>query len=46
MATHLSFALFYVDLIAEDDKGEVLGIVRTRLDQELVSPTVEGLEGL
>jgi hypothetical protein len=46
MATHLSFALFHVDLIAEDDKGEVLGIVGTRLDQELVSPTVEGLEGL
>lgn len=38
-------ALLYVDLVAEDDKGEVFGIVRGGLDEEFVTPRVERLEG-
>ena len=41
---YLSLAFFHVDLITEYNKGEVLRVVWTRLDQKLVSPTVQGLE--
>jgi hypothetical protein len=42
----LSLALFYVNLIPKNDKGEILGIVGTCLDQKLVSPAVQSLERL
>ena len=34
-----------VDLVPEDDKGEVVGVPRTRLYKELVAPRVEVVEG-
>jgi hypothetical protein len=43
---YLSLALFHVDLVPENNKGEVLGVMWARLDQKLVSPTVQGLERL
>jgi len=43
---HLSLALFHVNLIAKNDEGEILGVVRTCLDQELVSPAVQSLKRL
>jgi hypothetical protein len=42
----LSLALFHINLIAKNDEGEILGVMRTCLDQELVSPAVQGLERL
>jgi len=42
----LSLALFHIDLIAKNDKGEVLGVVGTCLNQKLISPAVQSLEGL
>lgn len=35
-----------IDLVADDDEGEVVGVMRGSLDEELVSPAVEVLEGL
>jgi len=35
-----------VDLVADDNKREVLGISRTRLDEELVSPALQCLESV
>jgi len=35
-----------IDLVAEHDERKVLGIARTGLDEELVAPAVEVLEGL
>jgi hypothetical protein len=35
-----------VDLVAEHDEREVLGIARTGLHEELVAPRVEVLKGL
>jgi len=43
---HLSLALFHVNLIAKNDEGEILGVMRTCLDQELVSPAVQSLKRL
>lgn len=42
----LSLVLLHIDLVAQHDKGEVLGIPGAGLDKELVSPTVQGLERL
>lgn len=42
--THLS--VLQVDLIAQNHKGEVLGISRAGLDQELIPPAVQSLEGV
>lgn len=44
--SYLSFAFLHVNLVTEDNKGEILGIVWTRLDQKLVAPAVQRLEGL
>lgn len=43
---HLSLALFHVNLIAKNDEGEILGVMRTCLDQKLVSPAVQSLKRL
>ena len=40
--THRS--VLEVDLVADDNKGEVLRIAWTRLNEKLVTPAVEGLE--
>ena len=37
-------AVLEVELVADDDEREVLGVARTRLDEELVAPRVERLE--
>ena len=42
-ATHRP--VVHVDLVAEQNEGEVLGVARTRLDEEFVAPAVECLEG-
>ena len=42
--THLPLVLLYINLVAEDDEGEVLGVVRAGLDEEFVTPAVERLE--
>ena len=38
--------LLHVDLIAEDHKREALGILWACLNQELIAPTVKGIEAL
>ena len=43
---YLSLAVFHVDLVPENNKGEVLRVMWARLDQKLVPPTVQRLEGL
>jgi hypothetical protein len=45
MAYH-SLALLHVNLVAEDNKGEVIRVARRGLDQELVSPAVQRIETL
>lgn len=42
--SHLS--VLQVDLVAQHHEGEVLWISRAGLNQELVSPAVQGLEGV
>ena len=42
----LSLILLHIDLVAQHDEGEVLGISGASLDEELVPPTVQGLERL
>jgi hypothetical protein len=44
--TYLTLVLFYVNLVAENDEREVLGVVRARLYKELIPPAVESLETL
>lgn len=43
-STRLS--VLQVDLVAQHHKGEILGVPRTGLDQELVPPAVQSLEGV
>ena len=43
---HLPLVLLHINLVAEDDEGEVLGVVRTGLNEEFVAPAVERFEGL
>lgn len=43
-STHLS--VLQVDLVAQHHKGEILGVSRAGLDQELVPPAVQSLEGV
>lgn len=43
---YLSLVLLDIDLIPEDDKGEVLWVMGARLDEELVPPAVQRLEAL
>jgi hypothetical protein len=42
--TDLAFAFFHVDLISKDNEREVLWIMWACLDEEFVSPAVEGLK--
>ena len=42
--THLPLVLLYINLVAENDEGEVLGVVRAGLDEEFVTPAVKRLE--
>ena len=44
--TYLSLVLLHINLISQDDKWEILRVMRARLNQELVAPTVESLKGL
>ena len=44
--SHLTLALLHINLVAEHNEGEVLRIVWACLDEELVAPTIERLEGL
>lgn len=43
--SYLPLAFLHINLVTEDNKGEVLGIVWTRLDEKLVAPAVQRLEG-
>ena len=43
---YLTFALLHINLVAEDDEGEVLRVMWASLDEELVPPAVESLERL
>ena len=42
----LPLILLHVDLVAQHDEGEVLRVPGAGLDEELVPPTVQGLERL
>lgn len=46
MKTHLPLALLHINLISEHHEGEVLRIVWAGLDEELIPPAVQRLEGL
>jgi hypothetical protein len=41
-----ALGLFHVNLVANDNKGKVLGATGRSLDQEFVSPALQGLETL
>lgn len=43
---HTDLSVLQVNLVAQDHKGEVLRVPWAGLDQELISPTVQGLEGV
>ena len=43
---HDALAFFHVNLVAEHDEREVVRIVRTRLNEELIAPAVERLKAL
>ena len=43
---HSAIAFVHVDFVAQDHEGEVVRILRTSLDEELIAPVVEVLEGL
>lgn len=42
----LPLVLLHIDLVAQHDEGEVLGVPGARLNEELVPPTVQSLERL
>ena len=42
----LPLILLHIDLVAQHDEGEVLGVPGAGLDEKLVPPTVQGLERL
>jgi len=42
--TNLSFVLLHIDLISQNDKGEVLRVMRACLNEELITPAVEGFK--
>ena len=42
----LPLILLHIDLVAQHDEGEVLGVPGASLDEELVPPTVQSLERL
>jgi len=39
-------SVLHIDLVADDDEGETVGVARSGLDQELIAPAVEVVEGL
>ena len=43
---YLPLVLFHIDLVAQYNEGEVLGVPGASLNEELVSPAVQGLERL
>lgn len=43
---YLPLVLFHIDLVAQHDEREVLRVPRASLNEELISPTVQGLERL
>lgn len=43
---HHSFALLDIDLVAQHNKGEVVGVPGRGLDEEFVAPAVEGVKAL
>jgi hypothetical protein len=40
IGTHLSFALLNINLVTQDNEGEILWIMGARLNQELVPPAI------
>ena len=46
IAAYLSLALFHVNLIPKDNKGEVLRVVRTCLNEKFISPAIQSLKRL
>ena len=42
----LPLSLFNINLVSKHNEGEILGIMGTGLDQELVSPTIKRFERL
>ena len=44
--SYLPLVLLHIDLVPQHDEGEVLRIPWAGLDEELVPPTVQGLERL
>lgn len=42
----LPLILLHIDLVSQYDEGEVLGVTRAGLNEELVPPTVQSLERL
>ena len=44
--SYLSFAFLHINLVTEDNKGEILRIMRTCLNKKLVSPAVQRLKRL
>lgn len=43
--THHTLAVFHIDLVSKHNEGEVVGIFRRRVYQELVSPRIDCIEG-
>ena len=43
---YLPLVLFHIDLVAQHNEGEVLRVPGASLNEELIPPTVQGLEGL
>lgn len=43
--SYLPLAFLHINLVTEDNKGEVLGIVWARLDEKLVAPAVQRFKG-
>jgi hypothetical protein len=42
----LTLVLLHIYLIPQNDKGEVLWVMRASLDEKFISPTVKGLKRL
>lgn len=38
-------SVFHIDLVTQHNEGEILGISRRRLDQELLTPAIQVFEG-
>lgn len=44
--TYHTLALLHVDLVAQNDKGEIVRVPGRSLHQELVAPALDGFEAL